>query len=109
METSAYQGFKPVVLDILALSKDAVHIHVGLVVFLLAVVLWRRGRLDRWSLLPVLLAAGAMEAQDLRDDLVSLGYMRWSASVHDFVNTVFWPTMAVISGKWLDIRKDRRQ
>jgi hypothetical protein len=106
MESSEYQSFKFVILEILHLSKDAIHIHVGLIVFCLAVVIWRRGRLDYLSLLPVFIAAGAMEFLDLRDDLVSLGYMRWSASAHDLINTVFWPTVAVIACKWLETRKN---
>jgi hypothetical protein len=106
MESSGYQSLKFVILDILHLSKDAIHIYVGLIVFSLAVFLWRRGRLDYLSLLPVFIAAGAMEFLDLRDDLVSLGYMRWSSSAHDLINTVFWPTIAVIACKWLGTRKD---
>lgn len=86
--------------------KDAIHIHVGLTVFCLAVVIWRRGRLDCLSLLPVFTAAVAMEFLDLRDDLVSLGYMRWSSSAHDLINTVFWATMAVIAFKWLGTREN---
>ena len=101
METSAYQNLKLIVLDVLSLSKDAVHIHIGLLVFFLTVVLWRRGQLDILALLPVFLVAGAMEVLDLRDDLGSLGYMRWSASIHDLVNTVFWPTLVVISSNCL--------
>jgi hypothetical protein len=106
METSAYQNLKLIILDVLSLSKDAIHIHIGLLVFFLAVVLWRRGRFDVLAVLPVLLVAGAMEVLDLRDDLGSLGYMRWSASLHDLINTVFWPTLTVISRKWLDSREN---
>lgn len=101
METSAYQNLKLIILDALSLSKDAIHVHIGLLVFFLAVVLWRRGQLDILALLPVFLVAGGMEVLDLRDDLGSLGYMRWSASLHDLINTVFWPTLVVISSKWL--------
>lgn len=105
METSAYQNLKLIVLDVLSLSRDAIHIHIGLLVFFLAVVLWRHRRFDILSLLPVFLVAGAMEALDLRDDLASLGHMRWSASLHDLINTVFWPTLIVISSKWLRKRE----
>lgn len=106
MESSVYQSYKSVILEILHLSKDAIHIHVGLIVFSLAVFLWRQGRLDYLSLLPVFIVAGAMEFLDLRDDFVSLGYMRWSASAHDLINTVLWPTIAVIACKWLETRKN---
>ena len=64
-------------------------------VFIVAVVAWQKGRVTVRSLAPVLLAAFTMEALDLRDDYQSFGYLRWSASVHDIVNTTFWPIMIV--------------
>lgn len=105
MTSSTYQSIKLTILEVLDLSKDAIHMHIGLAVFLAAVILWRRGRLDYWSLLPVIFVAVAMECLDLRDDMRSLGYMRWSASVHDIVNTTLWPILAVMSSKWLQQRK----
>lgn len=105
MGTSAYQSWKVIILDVLSLSKDAIHIHIGLLVFFLAVVLWRRGQFDFLALLPVVFVAGAMEMLDLRDDLGSLGHMRWSASLHNLINTAFWPILIVILIKWLDGRK----
>ena len=106
METSVYQNLKLIILDVLNLSKDAIHMHLGLLVFFLAVVLWRRGRFDVLALLPVFMVASAMEILDLHDDLVSLGYMRWSASLHDLINTLFWPTIIVILSKWLGRREN---
>lgn len=105
METSTYQNLKLTFLELVNLSKDAIHIHIGLLVFFLAVALWRRGRFDILSLVPVFLVAGAMEALDLRDDLGSFGYMRWKASLHDLINTVFWPVLVVISSKWFGNRE----
>lgn len=107
METSAYQHLKLDVLELVNLSKDAIHVHIGLLVFFLAVALWRRGRFDVFSLIPVFLVAGAMEALDLRDDLGSFGYMRWSASLHDLINTVFWPVLVVFTSKWLGNRENK--
>jgi hypothetical protein len=46
MEVTAYQSLKLIILDVLGLSKDAIHLHIGLLVFFLAAVLWRRGRFD---------------------------------------------------------------
>lgn len=39
---SEYQNLKLVILSILEISKDAVHIHIGLLVFFAGVVLWRK-------------------------------------------------------------------
>ena len=93
--TSFYQSVKIVVLDVLNLSKDAVHIYIGLTVFFLAVVLWKKGRIVSLCLIPVTAAALAMEALDLYDDWRSLGYPRWQASIHDIINTMLWPVVIV--------------
>ncbi len=99
MDTSFYQGLKLILLDALNLSKDAIHMHIGLIVFFLAVVVWKKGRLELACILPVLLAALTMEVLDLYDDLNSLGHMRWSASFHDILNTIFWPFVIVFLAK----------
>ena len=93
MNTSFYQGLKLNIINILELPKDSIHMHVGLAVFFLAVVLWKKGRVELVCLIPVILTACLMEALDLRDNFNSLGHMNWSASVHDLINTVFWPVI----------------
>ena len=99
MDTSFYQSLKLTIISIVDLSKDAIHIHIGLIVFFLFVVLWKKGRFEMICVLPVLVIACLMEAFDLRDDLNSLGHMRWSASVHDIVNTVLWPVVVAFLAK----------
>jgi hypothetical protein len=102
MESSFYQGVKPVILELFGLSKDAIHIHLGFLVFVgAAAVSRRRG----WRLLlPVLLFALALEALDLRDDLATLGFPRWGASLHDVINTLWIPGILVVlmrfAAKW---------
>ena len=44
---SEYQEAKVVIVSILELSKDSIHMHVGLIVFFLAVVLWKKAQLKR--------------------------------------------------------------
>lgn len=50
-------------------------------------------------LLIVVAVAIAGEVVDMRDDLSSLGHWRWEASLHDVLNTLFWPTVI-----WLLVR-----
>ena len=95
MEISIYQNLKLQMLEVLNLSKDAIHIYIGMGAFLSAVVIWKKGRIGGLCLIPVFCIALLMEILDLRDDLSSLGYVRWSASIHDFLNTIFWPTVLV--------------
>ena len=48
----------------------------------------------------VLVVAMLMEAFDLRDDFASFGHFRWNASLHDILNTVFWPAVVVVLFKF---------
>jgi hypothetical protein len=93
---SVYQMFKYVVVWLTGLAMDALHIYVGLIVWLAVAMVFKR-RLGSW--LPwaaVLAAACAGEALDFFDDLRTLGYWDWRASVHDIWNTLFWPTAFTI-------------
>jgi len=85
--------------EFLGLSKDAIHIHVGLAAFFMAVVFWKRGRIELACLVPVVILALGMEVLDLRDDMATFGHFRWSASLHDFFNTTIWPAIIVCLSK----------
>ena len=96
MKTSAFQSAKLAIISAAGLPKDALHIYVGLAVFLSVAVILRR---PLRSLLPwfaVVAVACAGELLDRRDDLATLGRWRWDASLHDVVNTLFWPTVLLI-------------
>ena len=96
MDMSFYQTLKLHIVDLVGLSKDALHVHIGLSIFIVAVAILGKGKVTIKCLLPVFIAALAMETIDLYDNYHSLGYMRWRDSVHDIANTVFWPLMIVI-------------
>lgn len=96
MSTSFYQNFKLHFLSLVHLSKDAVHIYIGLFVFFIYILLFRKSLSSLKGLVPVLLLAIAMEVLDLRDDFHSLGHFRWGASFHDTINTLFWPFVIVL-------------
>ena len=83
------------ILNAIDLSKDAIHMYIGMVVFVLAVVLWQKRKITWACLLPVLGVALIMEMLDLHDDYRAFGYLRWDASLHDVLNTVFWPCVLV--------------
>jgi hypothetical protein len=96
MNTSFYQNIKLNILSLFHLSKDATHIYIGLFVLLLWVLILRKPLNSFITLVPVLLIAIVMELLDLIDDFNSLGYLRWSSSFHDIVNTLFWPFFIVL-------------
>lgn len=73
--------------------------HVGLIAFFLAVVIWKKGSIEARCLIPVVITASLMEVLDLRYDYTSFGYFRLNAltaSVHDLINTTFWPVVIVV-------------
>ena len=75
------------------LSRDALHIYAGLAVLIVAAILLRKhlSSVVPWAV--VLAIAVSVEVLDMQDDLASLGYWRWAESLHDVLNTLFWPTM----------------
>jgi len=81
------------ILDLVSLSRDAVHIHIGLAVFFMAVLLWEKGKVTLSCVVPVLVVAIGMELFDLYDNFGSTGSMRWLNSLHDIINTILWPVL----------------
>lgn len=109
METTAVQAFKLAIVAAAGLSKDALHIYVGLAVFLFVAAVARRPLSSLLPLLAVLVVALAGELLDMRDDLSSLGYWRWSASLHDLLNTILWPgLLCVLAGTKLIVNSRTR-
>ena len=78
------------------MSKDALHIHIGLIVFFATTALVQKGRITGKDLVPVFAMALIIEILDLQDDRLSLGHMRFPASAHDIFNAVVWPCLIVI-------------
>lgn len=86
---SDYQTLKLWTLGVLPLAKDAIHVYIGFLCFLFALVVLRR-RLSSYSaLIPGLLVAISMEYFDLRD-----GYA-WLESAKDIANTNLLPLVLV--------------
>lgn len=93
METSTAQAIKLAIVSATGLSKDALHIYVGLTFLLTAAAILRKPLRSIIPWLVVLTLAVAGEMVDMRDDITSLGYWRWGASLHDVLNTLFWPSV----------------
>lgn len=96
MDTSELQSLKLAIIATLGLSKDALHVYVGLAVFLLIALALRQSLRSPLPWLAVVAVALAGELFDAIDDLRSLGHWRWTASIHDVVNTLFWPTALLL-------------
>jgi hypothetical protein len=91
---SSYQVFKLGILAVLPLAKDAIHIYIGFLCLLVALIVLRRKLSSFWCLAPGLLVACAMEVFDLRDGFP------WQESVKDIVNTNLIPLILVLLARW---------
>jgi hypothetical protein len=86
---SYYQLFKLWRLAVLPLTKDAIHIYIGFIGLLIALVVFRRRLSSYQALIPGFLVSLLLEVFDLRD-----GYTV-GASVHDIINTNLLPFVIV--------------
>lgn len=92
METSELQAAKLAVMSLTGLSRDALHVHAGMLVFLLSAALSRRYLRSPVPWMLTMAVACGMEAVDAVDGILSFGHWRVRASVHDVLNTMFLPT-----------------
>jgi len=84
-------------LQYVALSHDAAHVHLGLVLFL--GVLWILRRQPRrlamaWA--ATLVATLINEALDGYDWILWTGTINWTESLKDIANTMAWPTIVCL-------------
>jgi uncharacterized membrane protein YqgA involved in biofilm formation len=100
MDVSTVQSIKLALVAATGLSKDTLHVYVGLAVLLTAAALWRKPLRSLVPWLTVLAVAVLGEIIDLADGLSSGGLWLWSASVHDIVNTLFWPSVLLALARY---------
>jgi len=91
---STYQLFKLGILAVLPLTKDAIHVYIGFLCLLVALIVLRRKLSSFWCLVPGLLVSCAMEVFDLRDGFP------WQESVKDILNTNLMPIVLVLLARW---------
>lgn len=107
VQTSSYQHLKLWLLPQVGLSKDAIHIYIGVACLLVSVLVLRLP-LSSWKALVLgLVAALIMESLDLRDDLTCFGHFRWAASRKDLVNTNLIPLLIVLLAKKYSLSPSR--
>ena len=94
-DTSTYQRIKLVVLQVLPLTRDAVHVYIGCACLLATASLLRWPLSSYKLLLPGVLLSLGMEVVDLRDGWRQ-NEVRGAASVHDLVNTNLVPLAIVL-------------
>lgn len=100
MPTSTAQAAKLAIVAATGLPKDTLHVYVGLAVFILAALLLRRPVRSFVPWLVVFLVAALGEVVDMNDDLATFGHWRVSASIHDIINTLFWPSVLLLLARF---------
>ncbi len=82
------------------LSKDALHVYVGLAVMLLVAIMFRRSLADWRPLAAVALAAVAGELWDLVDTVMHGRTPRFGLNWKDVWNTLFWPGLLFLLARF---------
>lgn len=86
--------------QLLGLPKDALHIYVGLAIFLAAAALLRRP-LGSWPPIAVVAAAALIgESWDLIDTHAAGASPHWDRNWHDLWNTCFWPAVLFLLARY---------
>ncbi len=95
------QLFKIEMLELTGLGKDALHIYFGMGLFLLIRLLWRwrGGWILAW--LAVFALAVGVEWLDMRLETTEFNIRPDDEHWHDVWNTMFWPTVLLLIGRWL--------
>lgn len=109
MEVTAFQTIKLIIIATTGLSRDALHIYTGLITMFTAALILRRPLGTIVPLVMVMLVGALGETIDLYDDIAFRGYWRWNASLHDFLNTMFWPTIIFLLARYTMIFDPIRQ
>ena len=96
MEPTSFQAAKLAIVTFTDLGRDALHVYAGLATLFLSALILRKPLRSWLPWLMVLLVAVVAELLDLRDDSLTSGRLRWGASAHDIVNTLFWPSVILL-------------
>jgi hypothetical protein len=102
---SLLQSAKLALMEVTNLSKDALHIYVGMGVMLVVVIGFKRSLGDWRPLAAVALASVAGEVWDVIDTFSHGGTPRWDANWKDIWNTSFWPTILFVLARFTRILK----
>lgn len=101
MASHGWNSFKETVSGWLPVDHDSLHIHVGIAVFVILAWYLRnrpKGLEISWLLLFFLQIGN--EILDGQQWIGWTGHVNWPEAINDTINTLFWPTVAIV-GLWL--------
>jgi len=97
--TEHWVSYKIWLIDTVGLTNDAMHVHGALLILCVSAILLRRRPDSLWCWLIVFLAELFNEYADLRG--AAVGEATIDAALHDIYNTMFWPTVILMLGRFL--------
>jgi hypothetical protein len=104
---SPFQQGKIALVQLLGLPKDALHIYVGLTVFLAAAALLRRPLGSRLPIIAVAAAALAGECWDIVETRAAGARIHYDRNWHDLWNTCFWPAVLFLLARYTKVLSRR--
>ena len=96
-------SYKIWLIETVGLTNDAMHVHGSLLILCVSAILLRRRPDSPWCWIIVFIAELFNEYADLRG--LAPGEATLDASLHDLYNTMFWPTIILILGRFLFPRR----
>lgn len=96
----SYQDLKAFIEQYSGLERDALHIHGALLLYILAMAVFRRSRRSRFPWLLVLGVELANEAYDISQNLGRSRDEVIAGSAKDLWNTMLWPTVLLFVGRY---------
>lgn len=101
-----FYSLKHALLGVVPLAADAMHVHIGMLLFLLVAAIARNERRFTIAFLVVLAICLAGEMLDIAYDLHAGRPLRWRNSIKDIVGTTLWPGVWAIF--WWRLRAPAR-
>ena len=92
-------GYKTRLVEFVGLTNDAMHIHGSIMILFVSAIVLRRRPDSIWCWLIVFAAELFNEYADLKG--LAPGEATIDAAVHDLYNTMFWPTIILVLGRFL--------
>ncbi len=97
---------KEILVELSGVSKDALHVHIGLIAFFGSAFLLKRSAA---SILPLLVVLGLELGNEFLDLFIMRnrppGLAQWGESLRDLFNTMLWPTILMFGAR----ARQRRQ
>lgn len=91
--------YKMRLVEYVGLTNDAMHIHGSILILFVSAVILRRRPDSFWCWIIVFAAELFNEYADLRG--LAPGEASIDASLHDLYNTMFWPSIILVLGRFL--------